>query len=54
MAFIGEVIFFIARGRGSRNCSRQRPRQQAAHVVMGQIDRAVHAGVIPRKARGGK
>src|SRR6266404_6273723 len=34
--------------------SRQRTPQQAAYVVMGQIHRAVHAGVIPGKARGGE
>src|SRR6266404_4537536 len=34
--------------------SRQRTPQQATYVVMGQIHRAVHSGVIPGKARGGE
>src|SRR6478735_1752134 len=35
-----------------RSYSRQRAPQEAADIVMGQIDRAVHGGVIPGKARG--
>src|SRR5258705_8916697 len=38
----------------ARSNSRQRAPQEAADVVMGQIDFAVHAGVIPGKARGGE
>src|SRR5215211_1839500 len=34
--------------------SRQRALQQAADIVIGQIYSAVHAGVIPGKARGGE
>src|ERR1700741_4471098 len=34
-----------------RKFSRQRSRQKRAHIVIGEIDRAIHAGVIGRKAR---
>src|SRR5216684_6700084 len=34
---------------GRRQSSRQRPLQQATYIVIGEIDRAVHAGVSPGK-----
>src|SRR3954467_8583016 len=38
----------------ARSNSRQRAPQEAADTFLGQIDRAVHAGVIRGKARGGE
>src|SRR6478672_6584046 len=54
VAGFSESIKWLSRCRRDRPCSRQRTLEQPLCVIVGEFDCAVHAGVIPGKARHGE
>jgi len=52
--FPGEMDCRVKPGNDVRVKSRQRPFQQSPDIVWREIDGAIHAGVIPGKARRSK